>query len=780
MEFDELFVPPDLGNDYAAGLLTRLFGGIIPRLHGEGDDAVATTNWFEAILTVFNAFCLLAMLVILSYTIYTMIFDTAADGKTFGQSTDTKYTILRTVFGVVGFVPIVGGYSLAQVAFLWIVLQGSAFADVTWREVATRMLNGSPLVSATVNRVPADAQEQLGQFGMAYDTLVTGHLCGMNANRISAVLAGTSPVPASAITTVGGSGPIQQEVYPANVEVTSAGWLSGLSGRQSVGMSQVTAFEEADGGTQYSGRDNYCGAVILGDNYTAIEGASGDLEAGLLAARAQAQFSYLVSDVMPDLSAAARDVAQQIFDGERDAETLLAPSRAAIYAAVADYLGAGPATSTVIDSDEIEDVHDELLDMVSEEGWMMAPVWQRGVAQTVSQIELPGTSLSIDTIRENRVAEFLSGEGYRTNRRDRTTDDMLRKANSDQDTWDELASQVRLLPPPDVGTPRIVSIGDSAGGGISNMLINSTYRMVLDVFSPVANTVGGGNGGFRDPMVQVQRQGALISTAGGTLLTVGTVASIGNESIAGRAASLLGTDAVVEPIVQGATSTGTTLLIVGMIMLIIVPLVPMVYFFTSVASWILQIIETLFSVPLAILQLFTPSREATLIGGFTPVLLSVFAVFLRPFFMIVGLILAMLFISVALDYLHELFARVMFFDDGGVPGFGLIGFVVDGLWGLVKIIFLLILYVLLAFLTVLYGSQIISEFGDFAMNMIGAGVSRYAQPTQIADRTIMAGGIGYMGARSFAQGPAQLAASRVRGIQQRRNDGGDSTRLIGR
>ena len=48
------------------------------------------------------------------------------------------------------------------------------------------------------------------------------------------------------------------------------------------------------------------------------------------------------------------------------------------------------------------------------------------------------------------------------------------------------------------------------------------------------------------------------------------------------------------------------------------------------------------------------------------------------------------------------------------------------------------------------------------MNMIGAGVSRYTQPSQIADRAVMAGGLGYMGARSFSQVPAQMAGAKAR------------------
>ena len=111
---------------------------------------------------------------------------------------------------------------------------------------------------------------------------------------------------------------------------------------------------------------------------------------------------------------------------------------------------------------------------------------------------------------------------------------------------------------------------------------------------------------------------------------------------------IFGTGEIAGTISGAAVSLGTTLLIVGLIMKIVLPLVPLIYFYTTVMSWLLQILETMFAIPLAVLQLFTPAREPTLIGNFSRVLLSVFAVAMRPFFMIVGLMLAMMVIAVSL------------------------------------------------------------------------------------------------------------------------------------
>lgn len=776
MEFDELFVPPDISTDYAAGILTRLFGSIIPRLHGSGDASIVSANWLETIFTTFNTFCLLAMLVVISYTIYTMVVDTAADGKTFGQSADTKYTILRVLAGIIGFVPIVGGFSLAQVAFLWLVLQGSAFADVTWRNVAGNMLTGTPLVSNTINRLPENAQSHIQDFGRAYDALVTGHICGLNANHIQAVIAGDVREDPDEwierISTLGSQGAILQKANSPQLAETSDGWVL-LGGQQIVAMSHITTFADQDAGTAYSGRRNYCGAVTVSDNYAAGGGgiaSDGGLSVDLLAGRSQQQFAHLAVNVMPDLSSAAHNVAVMIYNGERDSEVLLPLARNAIYSAVATYLS-GPAIATSISSEAISDTHDALLAMTTQEGWLLAPVWQRGVASTVTAIEMPGGSLRMDSVRENRVTDFLSGEGYRASRDSSGIGDLLMKADTDQDTWDEMAASVYSLPPPDVAPSTYDRMGDTSGGGAVQRFLNYFYQGVLDVFSPVASASVSGNFGFVDPMWQVQRQGTILSTAGAGAVAVGMGIGALNESFVGRISNaVFGTDAVASPISAAALSLGVTLLLTGIVMSVVLPFVPLVYFFTAVMSWLLQVIETMFAIPLAILQLFTPAREASLIGSFSKVLLTVFSVFMRPFFMIVGLVLAMMVISVMLQYLHEMFSRLMFFGGFNIPSDGVAQFhpnalaaqaIVEGVAGVIKMACYLSLYVLIAFLTVIYGSQIISEFGEYAMNLIGVAASRYTQPGAIADKTVLGGGLGYMGARSAAQVPGGIRKAQL-------------------
>jgi conjugal transfer/type IV secretion protein DotA/TraY len=495
---------------------------------------------------------------------------------------------------------------------------------------------------------------------------------------------------------------------------------------------------------------------------------SGDIEAGLMQARAQAQFEHFATNVLPRLSDRAHSVAMSIYNGERDQTNLLTPSRAAVYEAVASYATvSGSGVDGLDDAATIATVHEELSGQVTLQGWMLAPVWQRGVAQTVGNLEMPGDTMQLAAVRENRITDFLSGRGYATDRG--TTFDLLTSANIRQDTWDEIAGAVRALPPPDAAVPQTIGLG--ATPDVSDSVAQGLYTTILDFFSPVATATAEGDA-FVDPMLQIQRQGQVLTVGGGTALAVGTAITVANDSRIGRAADFIfGTGEVVSGVAGTLVSIGMAVILAGMAMMIVLPLIPMVYFFSAVLSWLFQIVELMFAVPLAILQLFTPSRDATLIGNFQQVLLAVFSVFMRPFFMVVGLILTMMLLAVALTYLHELFASLVFFiypGGAGSPGledFTAVGAAANaayGLMGLIKMLFFLALYVLMAFLTVLYGSQLISEFGDFAMQLIGAAVNRYSQTSSIADRTALAGGLSYAGMRGVASNFGTLAGHRAR------------------
>jgi hypothetical protein len=345
------------------------------------------------------------------------------------------------------------------------------------------MLAGTPLVSGTISTVPPGQAARIRQFGEVFDTLVTGHLCGINANSIARMLAGTTDVTAAMVSTQGvAGGPIRE--IRGNVSIETSEEWSVFSGDIATGMMRTSiSFGEAAGGASYGGRDVYCGSVLVTDTYSGVVNGSGDIEAGLMQARAQAQFEHFATNVLPRLSDRAHTVAMSIYNGERDQTNLLTPSRAAVYEAVASYATvSGSGVDGLDDAATIATVHEELSGQVTLQGWMLAPVWQRGVAQTVGNLEMPGDTMQLAAVRENRITDFLSGRGYATDRG--TTFDLLTSANIRQDTWDEIAGAVRALPPPDAAIPQTIGLG--ATPDVSDSVAQGLYTTILDFFSPVA------------------------------------------------------------------------------------------------------------------------------------------------------------------------------------------------------------------------------------------------------------------------------------------------------
>jgi len=692
-DFSSLFNRADL--DYAGGILERLFGGIIPFLKGDAD-GLGAGNWLSTIFGTFNTAGLLAVLVVTSYTVYTVISDTASDGQTFGQQTNTKYTVLRAMAGFISFIPVTGGYSLLQVSILWLVIQGSALGDVVWTRTADAALSGQPLMVAPQNQSTNDFLIQ-GQFAQAFDALVAGHLCAINANAIQLSMGGEELDDDEYSSRVV-SGPLLAHSSPATEERTSPNWLS-IGGKEVATINHVVLFREAEGSAAYGGRANFCGGVensasIRLGNLTSSSYSFADQVA---AVRTRSQFQNYVN-VINQMSGRAQSLALAIHNGQRDVPTMEEQSRATIRAATNAYV-AGSASQLQFSTGEAQALHQHLLNDATQRGWVFAVGWQRGISMAASWYGSPDGDLRIRAHRENNLTEYLSGQGLRTGwRADGTTRAMLSKAANDFEVWDMMGGYLNSLSEPGTDAEEESYQGLTTNNRMAGTIMNWVYRSLLDLFNPVASSSG--NSGYVDPMVQVTQQGKNLMIAGGGMAGLAAASSVVNW--------VPGLGGIAESINGPLMTAGIAIAAFGFIVSTMVPMIPFVFFYSAVISWVLLVVESMFAVGLAVLTLFAPAREGTLIGSWNRILLSLFGIFFRPFFTVVGLIFAMMVISFALQYLYDLFYMLM---DFMVPG--------ESWFSIFSLVGFLAVYVIVTCVTVLIGSQLITELGDGAMNWLG-------------------------------------------------------------
>lgn len=120
------FTPPT--DDIAVRFLRQIFGTIV-----DGRGTGKEQSLLGVMMGVFNtAVLFLAMLFVL-YTTVKGTVDSAHDGVLLGKKMSEVWVPIRTVAGTALLLPLASGFSLLQVAMIWLAMQGVGVADSIWQ-----------------------------------------------------------------------------------------------------------------------------------------------------------------------------------------------------------------------------------------------------------------------------------------------------------------------------------------------------------------------------------------------------------------------------------------------------------------------------------------------------------------------------------------------------------------------------------------------------------------------------------------------------------------------
>lgn len=697
-DFNELFeaAPGQGGGGLAVAQLERIFGSVIRLVQG-GEVSATGDSWLVSAISLFNSAGLLIVVVVSLYTILTVIFDTASDGKAFGQGTDTRYTIMRSLAGAICFIPVSKGFTIAQIGLLWLVVQGSALADKTWSMIAESSISGQNFVQASKIYGTVDAAVA-SQFADALNALVIGNICAAGLNDINRQVTGVEDAPdvikykATSETVVKNQVEHDQWGKPlVRAKLVRNYWTdSSMAYRGSsticggVSMEQVTSFNAT--GTNLFDNIRSVSATKLVSNYVAaINSLSND--AKTIAARVAANEN---SNTISQMGVAAVRKAQGIYIAGLSAD-LLAGSGAQDF------------------SNAIEHVQQDAVEKVSEDGWILAPSWQRGISLATAEYRSTLGSLDLNVTPENNASMFLSNnalDGSWIGWRDENpiAANVMAAMEQQQNTWATLAGRVLA----EVRGNGAGATGMAGGYGEVDGIMNSLFSTLVDMFAVRDD------GGYSDPMIDVTEYGQGLMIGGGSMAALGAAAGyapIVGAVTGGPAGYAVGE--VVSDVGETVLSPlGWGLLLAGFITSSLLPLLPLIYYMSAIVSWLILVVEAIFALPLAVLTLFAPSRGGGLIGQTNRILLTIFGVFLRPFFTVVGFFFGMLLIAVALDLAYLMFREMILMmqaQSSIMRIFGLVGVVLA--------------FLVVSFYTVLLGSGMITQLGDGAMAAIGVAFS---------------------------------------------------------
>lgn len=211
---------------------------------------------------------------------------------------------------------------------------------------------------------------------------------------------------------------------------------------------------------------------------------------------------------------------------------------------------------------------------------------------------------------------------------------------------------------------------------------------------------------------------------GSAIAAAGGVISVGNEDIGGSLLKLSNFFMIVASLFFSA----------GFMLFYILPLLPFVYFFFAVLSWVKAIFEALIGAPLWALAHIRLEGNGFPSGAARSGYLLLLEIFLRPIITVFALIAAIGIYSGVVYFLNDTLEFVLF-TMGRKNLADLVGDSqsVGNIRGLVDVFFFTIMYVMLVYMLANSCFQIIDKIPNGFMRWFGAGAKSFAQITYNKD-----------------------------------------------
>jgi len=135
--------PPD--TDLSMGYLSNIFGTVDGVLSSSGSQLLG------AMFSVFNGAVLVLGGIVILYTLFVSTLNTAHEGEMLGKRWSSVWIPLRSVMGIALLVPKTSGYSFIQIFMMWVAVQGVGAADSVWNKALDYFMQGGILIQQNQN-----------------------------------------------------------------------------------------------------------------------------------------------------------------------------------------------------------------------------------------------------------------------------------------------------------------------------------------------------------------------------------------------------------------------------------------------------------------------------------------------------------------------------------------------------------------------------------------------------------------------------------------------------
>jgi conjugal transfer/type IV secretion protein DotA/TraY len=724
-------------SDYALNALERLFGGIIPYLSGEDNSYNEVGTFLTPFIETMNMIVLGLAVIVGAYTFLNLVADTAQDGQVLGRSADTKNTFLRSGLAALAFLPIKGGLSVIQLLAFGIAIMGSGIANHTWSTFADKALDGEVYTSPASSFGRGDWGLR-GKLGSATYAMVMGRLCELHMDRLAESLNVATQTKADVATRTS-SGIVS---YVGNGGGITSNDVKSLT-------KSVEWYYKTESGGDAS--NDICGSVKFAITYKLPADEDAPLTSSFLSFSDNLStlaktnvYDSVVTAITTIVRPRAAALADRIYSGNpgdtaaglRNDSVVQEEIKSIAEAAALSIFNSRTGISSS-DEGEVKRLQEDLAKSVTQNGWIMAPVWQRGLSSLHVSLRDLQTNLDLSVDARERIGKiFGTGIWGSWTSENSVSQAAFQPVERDMEYLASMVPYVDRLALADVGG-QTSPLGTDAGAELGNETMQSAYRWMLYYLNPGADE----SANFKDPFMTYTEMGSTFFLLGSPLVAGGSIA----EGLAGLV-PVVDVKGLVGVITGPVKTMGFYLMAMGVVFMLIIPSIPILFFFSGVISWFALVIEAVFALPLALLLWLVPARDPSMIGPWNKVMVTLCGLLLRPFFIMVGMIACVLLLWLGNQILGIIFGNLLLVM---TPGWSTMAIVM--MFGLLG------LYGYSSVLLALYCSSLVNLFGDAVMNWIG-GTSSPLNRDAIGENLAMSarGSVPLPGAQGLMRGSEQL------------------------
>ncbi|MFS2327866.1 DotA/TraY family protein [Brucella sp. H1_1004] len=708
-----LFTP----EDYSAALvfLRRILGCTFDAVWTAGGQSASaggscdnTNDILAQLIETMNWAMLAVIAVVATYLIFAALKDTANDGEAGGRNMNPAWTLVGAGIGAIMCFPAFNGFSALQIGTMQVAVWSSGLGDTLWRTAADKMANANTVNAAFASKGnegwfysdPSTEKALREQIAGGLATRVAGEICRGAIARGVASMA----TPDGGITTVSPPPTITSadDGYTQTVLTYQAGKglneSSGLCGSVTVSYAAERKVSPAPTLATGVSPENISAQTELAKAAARFEAQAAKAGADALLASIRTEGDNLYKTLFPAQGERLRGQAQ-LAAIEKAVTNTINQSKTAMREALTQ----APA--------EFKQHTNSAMMGNQKNGWFYAVLYQRvlvNATSSLSSLGVGGIEVLSNKPPENLADVFGCG-GWFGSRCSNELETFFSEYRRDTLGLAELEPAFRnaALNSSTHGVNSATIGNANSGGGAVSRLLNDAMMSLADVESSDGS-------GWADPIPRLQATGSKILTYGSGILAVSAggsaAAAVAQKSWVAMAGELV---ALIGPL-------GWALVTVGFILAVIVPYMPLVYFFIAALSWLGLAIQTIITAPFWLMQMFYPNRNGGLQGtSFARALSVLLALLVRPALIILGLVVCMLIMRIGLDYLNVLALNafnVLATSNGGLQaGVGNMALALGGF----------VIYMSLAVMLVGFCCRFIDGVSDYVMEMVESGASRW-------------------------------------------------------